>query len=193
MKKNYRQNKTRGFTLIEALFAVFILTLTITSFMGIVAQSLFSARYARDEITASYLLQEVVDYIRNDRDTSVILKSGDSKANWEVFVKRYEENCSAVNSPNGCYFDVLIMNAGDQPQRCEEDSCYLYYNDNPEGKDVFYNHEGKGEITSFQRHIFVDRSDKNPEDEISIRVIMNWKNGGLVKTKSLEASLLRWQ
>jgi len=190
-----KKQKNKGFTLIEALFAVFILTFSITTFMGVVASSLFSARYARDEITANYLLQEAVDYIRNDRDTNVFFKSGTQKENWELFIKKYENGGCSLNeeSPFGCYIDVLEEN----PLKCEyEDSCYLYYNDNPDIKqrEVFYSHNSdKGAITDFQRRIFINRNILNPDDEIDVEVMVLWKNGEISKSKSLKTSLLRWQ
>lgn len=186
------KNNQNGFTLVEALFAVFILTFAIAVFMGVVASSLFSARYARDEITADYLLQEVVDYIRKDRDTSIILQSNNSNESWPIFYEYYK-NCQPEASPFGCYIDVAN---GTAPQICDnENSCYLYYNANPsiEKNIVFYTHEqGDGVITNFQRRIFVNIDPFN-SDEINVEVRVLWKNGGLEKSKSLETSLLRWQ
>jgi len=68
-KKIFKHNK--GFTLVEAMFAIFILTFVIVQLMTVVSSSLYSARYAKQEIIMNFLIQEALDGIRNDRDSSV--------------------------------------------------------------------------------------------------------------------------
>lgn len=177
INKQIKNNK--GFTLVETMFAVLILTFTIVGLMSIVADSLFQARYARDEITVNYLLQEAVDYIRNDRDSTVFLGGGV----WNTFLDKYN-NCSG----NGCYFDVLATSVN--IQSCPSDGCpYLNY-DEKATPGSFYNYD-TGVKTNFQRKIIVQQN-ANP-DEIDVTVTIDWKNGGLAATRSLKTSLLKWQ
>lgn len=65
---NNSMKKQQGFTLIETLIAVFILTLTIGGLLTLAANGYFSVRYARNQIVANNLLQESLEYIRNSRD-----------------------------------------------------------------------------------------------------------------------------
>jgi Tfp pilus assembly protein PilV len=141
--KNIKKYK-KGFTLVEAMVAVFILTFTITTFLSVASSNLFAARYAKNEITATYLMQEVVDYIRNDRDTNVFLQNSDTVENaWSNFKTKY----SVCSDPNtGCYVDVL--DGTTPPSECngetgpEETKCpYLYYKDNPGNGEPFYTNE----------------------------------------------------
>lgn len=67
-----KRNTTRGFTLVEAMVAISILSLSITGPMVIAQKGIGSAIYARDQITAFYLAQEAVEYIRNIRDSNRI-------------------------------------------------------------------------------------------------------------------------
>ena len=69
---------TRGFTLIETLIAITVLLLSITAPLHIASQALFSAFYARDEITAYYLAEEAIEYIKNSRDTRFLADVFDS-------------------------------------------------------------------------------------------------------------------
>ena len=187
----------RGFTLVETMFAVLILTFTIVGMMTIVANSLFAARYARDEITANYLLQEVIDYIRNDRDTTIFLENGNQ---WSDFLAHYVD-CS---DSDGCYFDVLNNST---PKVCDFQASsngskcpFLYYDAGADTTPFYTNDDnsgniGEGEIpkvkTNFQRKIVVVQNAN--VDEIDVTVTVDWYNGGLPVTRSLKTSLMKWQ
>lgn len=183
-----KSNLVSGFTLIETMVAVFILSISIVSLMNVVASSLFAARYARDEITANYLLQEVVDYIRNDRD-SLMLSENTSEKLWESFWGKYKI-CDISNS-NGCYIDVL---SSTEPQPCYSSDCGdLYYDDN--SSTSFYTHDENkpGVIKSkFNREILIENNNSN-NDEFDVTVTVSWKNGGLNKSRTLKTSLLNWR
>lgn len=69
MKKN---SHPAGFTLIETLVAISVLLVSLAGPLSIAAQSLQSAYYARDQITAFYLAQEAIEYVRAVRDQNVL-------------------------------------------------------------------------------------------------------------------------
>ena len=187
--KNHKIQKNKGFTLVETMFAVYILTFTIVGLMAVVSSSLFAARYARDEITVNYLLQEVVDYVRNDRDTTVFLENGKT---WDDFYNKYS-NCS---TGTGCYFDVLTN--ADTPKRCAVDGCpVLYYDASADNTPFYVEDTGLGMSasmlkTSFKRKIQIVQNSTNP-DEIDVTVTIDWKNGSMNKTRTLQTSLMNWQ
>lgn len=64
--------KERGFTLIETLVAVTILSIAIVAPMSLTAKSLATAYYARDQITAFHLAQEAIEAIRHERDNNIL-------------------------------------------------------------------------------------------------------------------------
>jgi type II secretory pathway pseudopilin PulG len=210
--KTIKQQNNKGFTLVEALFAIFILTFSISAFMGVVSSNIFSARYARDEISANYLLQEVVDYIRNDRDTNVFLQSESVKDAWVNFSEKYAV-CTEKNG--GCYIDVqadsgprsCISGKKEEPQTPLEegsgedirvdpgqasDACpTLYFNPNAiSGSFYNYTRGVEGNVEGkFTRKIIVEPNG----DQIDVNVSITWNNGNLPKTRTLKASLLKWQ
>lgn len=177
---------SKGFTLVETLFAVLILTFTIAGLMTIVANSLFSARYAKDEITVNYLMQEVVDYIRNDRDTTVFF--GDPEEGWNNFYSKYS-NCSELLG--GCSMDL-------SQNPVVRDSCVngicpvLQYHSNATSGS-FYNYDRNNSAisTNFKRRVIVGKSEDNP-NEIIVKVEMKWKNGSKEMERSLSTSLTNW-
>jgi prepilin-type N-terminal cleavage/methylation domain-containing protein len=70
--RNLFSNKTEGFTLVESMVAISILSLAVTAPLLIAQKGIGSAIYSRDQITAFYLAQEAIEYVRNVRDTNRI-------------------------------------------------------------------------------------------------------------------------
>ena len=70
-----RQKNNQGFTLLETMVAVTLLTIAIVAPMSLTTQALGSAYYARDQITASYLAQEGIEAVRSVRDANILLNS----------------------------------------------------------------------------------------------------------------------
>ncbi|MFA6227248.1 MAG: prepilin-type N-terminal cleavage/methylation domain-containing protein [Candidatus Paceibacterota bacterium] len=62
------KNKINGFTLVEALVAISILMVAVTSPMAIAQRGLASAVYSKDQMTATFLAQDALEYIKNVRD-----------------------------------------------------------------------------------------------------------------------------
>lgn len=185
--KNIQKNK--GFTLVETMFAVFILTFAISSLMSVVASSIFSARYARDEITANYLLQEVIDYVRNDRDSQVFLQTETPGIAWQTFVQRYDL-CS--DPSEGCYVDVYKNTPLVKCDGGGVSGCPAFYLDQNASGGNFYTYDTTPVTTNFKRQLVVTRNPLN-QDEIFVTATIEWKNGGLSKTRELKSSLVKWQ
>jgi prepilin-type N-terminal cleavage/methylation domain-containing protein len=207
-KNNILKTYNKGFTLVETLVAIFILTIALNAFFGIIATSLFSARYAQNEITANYLLQEVVDYVRNDRDTYAFQKIGDVDGGWVNFLSKYGygggpslELCFVPFSSNGgCEIEPADTNPLTQVISCSTpttgdfgtQSCRrLNYDENAVNKN-FYTYKNDGVPVNFKRQVIMSVNPGRP-DELDIRVTVEWKNGNLVRSRSLQVSLLNWQ
>jgi len=63
---------SRGFTLIETLVAISLLTIAIVAPMLLTVQSLSAGYYARDQITAFYLAQEAIETVHAIRDGQIL-------------------------------------------------------------------------------------------------------------------------
>lgn len=197
-------NRRGGFTLVEAMFAIFILTFVTVGLMTVVSISLYSARYAKQEIIMNFLIQEALDSIRNDRDNKVFLGDED----WGVFVDKYKNSCPVGE---GCYLEIGI-DTDPTIIRCDEDTCgKIYLN---EGEVIPYSHQvNGGEYTYMRRYIVAKKVPQNldsytvvegeeesiisandtPELEIEVRVIWEPKNISLTKERSTKMTLLDWR
>lgn len=68
-----RMNKNNmGFTLVETLVAVSILSLSIAATFTAVQNGLQNSTIAKDQTTAFYLAQEAMEYIKNKRDENAL-------------------------------------------------------------------------------------------------------------------------
>jgi Tfp pilus assembly protein PilV len=63
------------------MVAVTLLAVAIVAPMSLTAQSLSSAYYARDQITAFYLAQEALEAVRNVRDNNILANSQGTSVN----------------------------------------------------------------------------------------------------------------
>lgn len=87
MKNNFINKK--GFTIIETLVAVTILMISIAGPLTIAQKSLNASIYARDQVTASFLAQDFIEKIKNERSNA--LMSGTVFNTW---VTNYNNPCS---------------------------------------------------------------------------------------------------
>jgi prepilin-type N-terminal cleavage/methylation domain-containing protein len=91
----------RGFTLIETLIAIFILTLTVSSLIGLAANGYYSVRYSQNQIVADNLLQESLEYLHNSRDTAA--QQGTSWSDWVNSLSVSDTGAIVGGSNQGCY------------------------------------------------------------------------------------------
>ena len=184
-----------GFTLVEAMVAVLVLSSAITTLMYVVSDSLFAARYSRYQITATYLAQEASDFIRNDRDTFFLMDQDDS---WRSFIRRY----SLCLEEDGCYFEVLqeLVYYSEEIQTCVDSSTGTpikcpFFNDNQEGEEdqPLYSYNHGDQESKFQREIKMVEGTNQNQDEVILTVTVLWKEKTISKETVLETILTKWQ
>lgn len=83
----------KGFTLIEALVAVTILTIAVVGPLYTASRAIVAAQSARDQLTASYLAQEGIEYARAVRDDNFLAAyyAGTGNA-WNNFLSQCSGN-----------------------------------------------------------------------------------------------------
>ncbi len=206
MKNNI--NKNSGFTLIETIVAIFLLMMTVTALMQLVSKILITTRGQRLEVTAQYLAQEGMEYIRNNRDSA--LNGG---ATWYTpastdFVQLGPGPCPAVGvrtpslcsctyasgSPGACSVDPI----SDEITACPPSGCPALVRVDSGGRQIMCTPgsscPGSNSVigtTTFVRSIRLTPS-TNP-DELFVDIRVDWLDtGGVAKSKVINTSLLNW-
>lgn len=158
--KSVNINKRRGFTLIEALIAISILVISIAGPITIASKGLSSAMFARDQVTAFYLAQEAIEFIRNKRDENNIKNS-----NWLAGFETCLNGTSCIiDAKNG------------KINNCPDDICPVIKYDKNTG---FYDYSNNGKDSMFTRKIMLTTIDSK---EIKVEVALSWMTGINQKT-----------
>ncbi len=204
MKYTFLQ-KNKGFTLIETMVAAFILTLALTGLLTLNASTLFAARYSRNQITANYLIQEAADSIRNDRDTTAFLQNTGGSVGWNTFIAKYQPSCFVASfagntTSSGCSMD--FSSVAPAPIPCTVATlgwgtihCPILNYDSSGQNNSYYNYStpvGQYVQSNFKRQILMSINSSNP-NELDVKITVEWLNGNLVHSQSLQTTLFKWQ
>ncbi|MBP6931729.1 MAG: prepilin-type N-terminal cleavage/methylation domain-containing protein [Candidatus Pacebacteria bacterium] len=188
-------NKNKGFTILETLIAVVLLSLVLNSVLTLISRSLFTAQYAKNDMIASYLLQESADYIRNTRDTQMKI---DPAVGWGNFLDFYNLNDSNGQQTRVCKIKIYpgSISSPTAPE-CSNNNGnnapdVFYYHKDTSGGSYYSTEKGSDYAdTTFSRLVVLSKN--NSGDEVDVSITINWKNGNNSKSKSYNLSFTDWQ
>lgn len=168
-----------GFTLIETLVAITLLTIAVVTPMALTNRSLSASYYARDQITAFYLAQEGIELVRAVRDGNILEHVRGGTADTFAF--------PGISNVDGAVFTVdTHVPIGNSMQTCAG-TCPPLQTDG-----VFYGYEGGWRDTIFTRTVrtnFVDAT----QDELKVSVEISWQSGAYQRRSfTISESLYRW-
>ncbi|MCK4386989.1 MAG: hypothetical protein KAV41_02825 [Candidatus Pacebacteria bacterium] len=170
-KKN-KKNKNKfltGFTLIETFVAVTILLLAMTGPMVLVTKGVTAAKSVKGQITAIYLAQEAVEYIRNTRDTNILTGNA-----WLDGLGNCVGGKCKIDSP------------AQTVAACDSDCPVLKYNN----ATKLYGY-ASGANSIFRREIQINKIVAGKE--VKITVDLFWNEGPHNKQFTVTEHLLKWQ
>lgn len=176
----------RGFTLIETLMAIAVLTLSIVGPFQVVQGVLNSAYNARDQLTAAGLAQEGMEYVREVRDGNYLnnTKNG-AGVNWM-------NGFGTVGGNPDCYTNACVVDPFAQTiVDCLNASCAsspLYF----DPVTYRYNQQTSGTKTIFTRTVQLTKvNPADPNTEVLVKVTVSWVNHGN-KSVILQEYLKAW-
>ncbi|MFZ3043509.1 MAG: prepilin-type N-terminal cleavage/methylation domain-containing protein [Minisyncoccia bacterium] len=182
-----------GFTLIETMVAVSILTLAIAGPLFTASRAIVAAETARDQLTASYLAQEGIEYVRMMRDNVFLAtyQAGGfniSNTAWTSFVTGDGSASIASCRASTCTLDparAMGTGAGLSLQTCSGASCTALYLSNN-----IYTQQQLGTRTPFTRTI--QAVDVSANDERIVSTV-SWSFHGTSYSVSITDHLTPWQ
>lgn len=208
MKKNYQQSgfthqKNRkifsgGFTLIETIVAVLILSLSIGGLLALAAGGFYSVKYARNQIVANNLLQESLEYIRNSRDSAFI--QGLTWAQWQDSLQTNSSGSQTGVDTDGCFntngCTVNPYTGSAQVKQCAGTCPYIFYfpDNGFYGYNVSYPFTPTTQPyqTSFIRKIYITLSSSS-SDQAIVTGSITWLNGSTSKTVIQKMLITNWK
>lgn len=187
MKKIFYVQQHRGFSLVELLVAISILSIAILATFTAVQGSYRGTAFAEDQIVASYLGQEGIEFIRNLRDENGIknikaFETGGS-VNWLTGIAQvasdpcYPGKVCVIDSPL-----KTITSCSD-----EASSCPMLKYDSASG---LYGYTNGWTATKFRRSITITSLSAT---EIRVTVDVYWQGQGIAKTFTVSEILKNWQ
>lgn len=173
----YPTQHHHGFTLVESLVAITVLLTAVTGPLTIAAQGIGLANFARQQITAIFLAQEAIEYVRNVRDGNIL--TNDDPALWL-------EGLSECMSGTPCIIDVTQPSV----KSCSGGVC-VPIRFHEESGHYGYSETSGWEETPFTREITITETEEDAE--VLVGVSVSWQTGVLSKDFTVEETLLNWQ
>jgi len=156
-----------GFTFLETIVAVGILTIALASPLMLASSSIRAAGAAKDKFIASFLASEAIEYIKNVRDNNALEgKSGDE---WLDPLLSHGQN-SCLPAEGGCVVDVTKTGVGAAVASCGSSCPPIKY----DTADGLYQYQS-GVDTKFTR--IAEIEELTPNQEAKIIVTVSWDGG----------------
>ena len=163
----------KGFTLLEVIVAIFILTVGVGSAFMLISQTLSAASLVKENLIASYLVQEGMEIVRNIRDT-----------NWLQF-SPWDDGliCLTPSCDFQADYATLTFTETTDFEKCSDPgyNCHSYDGHPLKIDGGFYNYTS-GTETKFKRKITIKKVDS---DNIKVEVNVGWTERG--RTHNLKA------
>ena len=164
----------QGLTLVEVLVAISILLMSVVMPMVIYSNSIVNARYAGEQITATFLAQEAIELVKYRVSTE--FNNGDDWFN-------SLPNCISGGMGNICTIEAPDGAVTECNSNCD---TKLYLN-----TDNLYTHSNTGTQTIYSRTVEFNQAP--PETRAGISSTVTWNNGGETKSVTLQEYITKWR
>lgn len=174
-QKKYSYTYKKGFTLIEALVAIFILTASITALMTVVSQSVFNSSYIKNKAVAISLAQEGMELVRNMQDSALL---NNTYATFDDLGMDMFQPC--IFNDGMCTIDPFSLAA----QACPNQECPPLLI-----SDTGYFNYSFGDVSPFTRSISIVSTSPNSG---SVQVQVSWEQGSILRDVTYQSDLFLW-
>ncbi len=160
-------NDSRGFTLIEVIIAIVVLTIGVLGTYALVSRVVSATSLSVSQLTASYLGQEGLELVRNVRDTNFLRIRQAESILWTN---------GLLGCASGCEIDY-------------NDAGFVSYQDRfLKATGSFYAYDS-GQDTKFKRKITITQPSANA---LEILVKVTWQERGNAREIQAADKLYNW-
>lgn len=178
----------KGFTVLESIIAILVLSLSVSGVFSAVQQSLSQATIAKDEVKAFFLAQEAIEIIRNKRDTNQIIKIRDNFSNnWLSGI--------AYNTDDPCYFGKICRTDAFSGSFTYCGTSWGSCENLKQDTNTFLYNYISGNTTNFKREIQIEPvgyDELNNLVEIAVTVRISWTKGLIPMEFKVKTLLFNW-
>ncbi len=181
----HHAHHTKGFTIIEAFIATVLFTLAVAATLSLLARSVVFSNTSADRITAVYLAQEGLEFVRNARTSNLLAG------------QPWLTGLDACNSGTGCTIDALSNN--NVTTRVQPCGTYCAVSNYSQTLFLYGYNTGAGWAATtppFRRTITVvpQTGGTNPNaDEVLVTVTVAWTYKNVPYAITLKDHLFNWE
>jgi prepilin-type N-terminal cleavage/methylation domain-containing protein len=176
--ETFKKTAQQGFTLIETLVAITILMLAITGPLTVAHKGLTSSVYARDQMIASYLAQDAIEYVKNIRDTD--------KLQGRSWLYSFDANSQHDCVTGNCTVDTVKSEIYHCSGACTTSG--ILYTDDTVGGYFHRTSSGvstAGIATQFNRVVRITVASTSAS-EATLAVTVSWHNGTVANAVTID-------
>ena len=104
--KLLNHKKDKGFTIIETLVAITILMIAIAGPLTIAQKGFIASIYARDQVTASFLAQDMMEAIKNEQRN--LWSATPSSCKTDIKEIKFTKHCTSVANSIPSYKEITF-------------------------------------------------------------------------------------
>lgn len=165
-----RKQKNKGFTILETLVAISILLLSITGPMTFAQSGLRAAFVSRDQVTAFFLAQDVIEYVKNVRDNNLIDINNGGTNGWIDGLESCIGDTCTIDTTTATGSIVSCPSA----VGCDDTNPLKINNG-------FFGFDGDSSI--FTRVIEIEEIETNQEAEVTVTI--TWETHGSIGVREI--------
>lgn len=167
----------RGFTLVETLVAITIIATALVGPFYAVQQALNASRNARDQLIATSLAQEGIEYVRSIRDSNYLYNIANVTPRSWLYRLDGTGGSDCLDAPAVCVVDPV-------EDTVSTNITSLYLN-----TDDVYTQQSEGTLTVFRRTVQLTTVSAT---EVQVSVTVTWTTKGQARSSTVSENLNNW-
>lgn len=175
-------HSTRGFTLVETLVAITVIVTAIVGPLYAVQQSLSASRSAREQLVASSLAQEGVEFVRGVRDSNFLQNNASPGS--RTWLGGFDGTTGSASTYANCITAPCVVDSTQNTISRTVTPLYL-------SSTGLYNQASSGTVTPYTRTVQLTAV-SGSTTEMVVTVTVTWTTRGQSRNVTITERLHNW-